>query len=83
MYFGARFAFNYLKTKYDYGTGTVEEEVKIFAVGPAVGVEHFLSSHFSIGGEFGFKYNMYRMEEDDDNINLFLTNGGLFVRFYF
>ena len=85
IYVGGRFGYDFIKYDSYNGMETVTVKSTRISVGPIAGVEHFFSPHFSFGGELGLRYIMLRDDRSDDDSepNVFMTESGLFVRFYF
>jgi hypothetical protein len=49
-----------------------------FSVGPALGIEYYLSQQFSIGGQIQVAYSYL----DEPKVQMFTTRAGLYLRFY-
>ena len=93
MYYGMRAGYlvSTIKLKYkDPGYYDEDKETtsKRILFGPAVGGEYFFISHFSVGGEVGFRMTAYTENEDgagfpfQDN-DIAGTIANIFLRFYF
>ncbi|MBN2496796.1 MAG: hypothetical protein JXR96_19555 [Deltaproteobacteria bacterium] len=54
-----------------------------YLFGPAFGVEYFLCTHFSIGGEVQLLVTLYDYRDEDDSSYEIATGARVFVRFYF
>jgi hypothetical protein len=90
VYLGIRGGILYNQRTYssDYNPDTEERSKADFYIGPAVGAEHFLSDHFSLGAEVQFNYvhegNWENGGYDDDRSTYYLSNNThFFARFYF
>lgn len=81
FYYGGRFSYGYVnKSVFGYNDSNT-----VYGIGPSLGVEYYLSSHFSIGGEINVRYMAYNEDIDVDLYNDFsiLTTSGLILRFSF
>jgi hypothetical protein len=60
-----------------------------FMIGPVLGGEYFLGNNFTLGAEVAIKYVTLKKtysvpnQDENDNSNYFMTDSGLFLRFYF
>jgi hypothetical protein len=93
-YFGPRAGFLFRKKKYDVSGSTLgyTKKENDFYIGLSAGVQYYLSSHFSIGGEAQVNYlNLGDIEYDpsdssdksDKTETIFTTNVLVMFRWYF
>lgn len=87
LYYGARIGY-ISQTQTDEVNGSKEEATTTgFYIAPAIGGEHFLSDHFSLGGEAQLTIASLSSEREgsdyEQSILLLNTRGLVFFRFYF
>lgn len=93
IYGGLRFEYAIIKweesgSAFDYKKITNKSNRII--IGPAIGCEYYLGDNFALGGEVALKYAILKTTKDpmpsyykDQESNYFVTDTGLFIRFYF